>query len=62
MHVLIIRRTVQTGNHLGRKGEVLDVPKEIGTEWIASKHARQATEKEIAAAAKAEPKQADVAS
>ena len=45
MKVRIIKNSVQTGEHYGKKGQVLDVPEPIAREWIALKAAEPAKEK-----------------
>lgn len=39
MKVKIIKNIVQTGEHYGKKGQVLDVPEPIARQWIALKAA-----------------------
>lgn len=34
MKVTIIKNTVQTGEHYGKKGQTLDVPEPIARHWI----------------------------
>jgi hypothetical protein len=49
MNVLIIKKSVQTGVHRGKKDEVVDVPDEVGKNWIVLKFAREASASEVKA-------------
>lgn len=42
MKVTIIKNTVQTGDHYGKKGQTLDVPEAIARQWIEIKAAKPA--------------------
>lgn len=46
MKVRIIKNTVQTGEHSGKKGQILDVPEPIAQQWIALKAAEPVKAKE----------------
>lgn len=46
MKVKIIKNTVQTGEHYGKKGEILDVPEPIARQWVAIKAAEAVKAKE----------------
>lgn len=45
MKVKILKKYVQTGEHYGKKDQVLDLPEPIARQWIAQKSAEAAKEK-----------------
>lgn len=47
MHIVALRKVVQTGVHRAAKDKVAEVPDDIGKEWVASKLARPATDDEV---------------
>lgn len=43
--VLILKNTVQTGSHYGKKGQIVEVPEPVAQQWVALKAAEVVKEK-----------------